>query len=118
MDWVTGLVPGCKEDFNAFLVILERYSKSFRFLLSHKADTAMDTAFLFWKDIISKFGVPKLLTSDRDPKFILEFWTNLHDILGTDISFYTDYCLQTDGLAERMIQIMEDIITRLCSHGI
>ncbi|MBW0531933.1 hypothetical protein O181_071648 [Austropuccinia psidii MF-1] len=44
MDWVTGFVPGGKENFNACLVIVDRYSKSERFLPCHKEDKAMDTA--------------------------------------------------------------------------
>ncbi|MBW0514098.1 hypothetical protein O181_053813 [Austropuccinia psidii MF-1] len=82
MDWVTGLVPGGKENSNAFLVIVDRYIKSVRFLPCHKEDTAMDTALLFWNNIISTCGVPKIIISDRDPKFTSEFWTNLHDMLG------------------------------------
>ncbi|MBW0591373.1 hypothetical protein O181_131088 [Austropuccinia psidii MF-1] len=32
MDWVTGLFPGGKESFNAFLIIFDRFSKSIRCL--------------------------------------------------------------------------------------
>ncbi|MBW0534478.1 hypothetical protein O181_074193 [Austropuccinia psidii MF-1] len=32
MDWVPGLVPGGKENFNSCLVIVARYSKSVRYL--------------------------------------------------------------------------------------
>ncbi|MBW0560938.1 hypothetical protein O181_100653 [Austropuccinia psidii MF-1] len=39
MDLVTGLVPGGKENFNSFLVIVDRYSKSVRCLPFHKEDT-------------------------------------------------------------------------------
>ncbi|MBW0550644.1 hypothetical protein O181_090359 [Austropuccinia psidii MF-1] len=76
MDWVTGLVPGGKEDYNAFLIIVDRFRKSMR-CLCHKEDTAMDTALLFWNKIISTGGVPKIIISDTDPKFTSEFWTNL-----------------------------------------
>ncbi|MBW0462994.1 hypothetical protein O181_002709 [Austropuccinia psidii MF-1] len=38
-------------------------------------------------------------------------------MLGTEISFSTDYHPQTDGLAERMIQEMEDILRRFCAYG-
>ncbi|MBW0516148.1 hypothetical protein O181_055863 [Austropuccinia psidii MF-1] len=55
--------------------------------------------------------------SDWDPKFTSEFWTNLYDILGTKTLFSTAYHPQTDGLAERMIQTMEDIIRRFCAYG-
>ncbi|MBW0492886.1 hypothetical protein O181_032601 [Austropuccinia psidii MF-1] len=106
MDWVTGLVPGGKENFNAFLIIVDRFSKSMRCLPCHKEDTVMDTALLFWNNIISACGVPKIIISDRDPKFTSEFCTNLYDMLGTKLAFSTAYHSQTDGLAERMIQKM------------
>ncbi|MBW0555228.1 hypothetical protein O181_094943 [Austropuccinia psidii MF-1] len=44
MDWVTGLVPGGKESFNACLIIADRFSKSMRCLPCHKGDTGIDTA--------------------------------------------------------------------------
>ncbi|MBW0478166.1 hypothetical protein O181_017881 [Austropuccinia psidii MF-1] len=47
MKWVTGLVPGGKENFNACLVIVDRYSKSLRCFSCHKEDTEMDTSLLF-----------------------------------------------------------------------
>ncbi|MBW0575802.1 hypothetical protein O181_115517 [Austropuccinia psidii MF-1] len=117
MDWVTGLVPGGRENFNYCLRIVYRFSKSVRCLPCHKEDTAMDTAFLRRNTIIPTCGVPKVIISDRDPKFTSEFWTNIYDELGTKPTFSTAYYPQTDGLAERMIQTMEDIISRFCAYG-
>ncbi|MBW0578122.1 hypothetical protein O181_117837 [Austropuccinia psidii MF-1] len=77
----------------------------------------MDKGLLFWNNIISTCGVPKILISDRDPNFTSEVWTNLYDILGTKLAFSTAYHTQTDGLAERMIQTMEGIIRRFCAYG-
>ncbi|MBW0566948.1 hypothetical protein O181_106663 [Austropuccinia psidii MF-1] len=57
MDWVTGLVPGGKENFNACLIIVDRLGKSVRCLPCHKENIAMDTALLFWNNIISTCGV-------------------------------------------------------------
>ncbi|MBW0497766.1 hypothetical protein O181_037481 [Austropuccinia psidii MF-1] len=90
MDWATGLVPGGKENFNACLIIVDRFSQSMRFLPCHKEDTAMDTALLFWNNIILTCGVPKIIII---------------------------YHPQTDRLAERMIQTMEDILRRFCAYG-
>ncbi|MBW0556523.1 hypothetical protein O181_096238 [Austropuccinia psidii MF-1] len=118
MDWVTGLVPGGKENSNDFLIIVYRFSKSVRCLPYQKKDTEMDTALLFWNNIIYTCGVPKIIISDRDPKFTSEFWTNLYEMLGTKLALSTAYHPQTDGLAERMIQTMEEIIRRLCAYGI
>ncbi|MBW0584641.1 hypothetical protein O181_124356 [Austropuccinia psidii MF-1] len=77
----------------------------------------MDTALLFWNNIISTCEFPKIIISDRDPKFTSDFCTNLYDIPGTKLAFSTAYHPQTDGLAERMIQTMEDILRRLCAYG-
>ncbi|MBW0511062.1 hypothetical protein O181_050777 [Austropuccinia psidii MF-1] len=82
MDWVTGLVPGGKEKFNACSIIVDSFSKSM-----------------------------------RDPKFTSEFWTNSYDMLGTKLAFSTAYHPQTDGLAERMIQKMEEILRRFFAYG-
>ncbi|MBW0473272.1 hypothetical protein O181_012987 [Austropuccinia psidii MF-1] len=115
--WVTGLVPGGKENFNDCLIIVDRFRKSVRCLPCHKEYTAVDAALSFWNNIISTCGVPKIIISDRDPKFTSEFWTNFYDMLGTKLSFSTAYHPQTNGLAERMIQTMEDILRRLCEYG-
>ncbi|MBW0464963.1 hypothetical protein O181_004678 [Austropuccinia psidii MF-1] len=117
MDWVTGVVPGGKGNFNSFLVIVYRYRKRVRFLPCHKEDTEMDTALLFWNNILSTCGVPKIIIIDRKPKFTSEFLPNLYDMLGTTLAFSTAYHPQTDGLAERMIQTMEDILRRFCGYG-
>ncbi|MBW0516096.1 hypothetical protein O181_055811 [Austropuccinia psidii MF-1] len=68
MYWVTGLVPGGKENCNACLIIVYRCRKSVRCLPCHKEDTAMDTALVFWNNIISTCGVPKIIISNRDQK--------------------------------------------------
>ncbi|MBW0549060.1 hypothetical protein O181_088775 [Austropuccinia psidii MF-1] len=88
-----------------------------RCLPCHKEDTAMDTALLFWNNIISTCGVPKIIISDRDPNLTSEFWTNLYDMLGTRLAFSTAYHPQTDGLAERIIQTMEEILRRFCAYA-
>ncbi|MBW0465178.1 hypothetical protein O181_004893 [Austropuccinia psidii MF-1] len=117
IDWVTGIFPGGRENFNSFLIIVDRFNKSVRCLPFHKEGTAMDTALLFWNNIISTCGVSNIIVSERDPKFTSEFWTNLYDMLGTKLAFSTAYHPHTDGLAERMIQNMEDIIRRFCAYG-
>ncbi|MBW0539873.1 hypothetical protein O181_079588 [Austropuccinia psidii MF-1] len=116
IEWVTGLVTGGKENFNACLIIVHRFRKSMRCLPCHKEDIAMDTALLFWNNIISTCGVPKIIISDRDLKFASEFWTHLYDMLGTKFAFSTAYHPQTDGLAERMIQTREDILRIFCAY--
>ncbi|MBW0592161.1 hypothetical protein O181_131876, partial [Austropuccinia psidii MF-1] len=118
MDWVTALPPGGDRSYNACLVLVDRYSKTPMFLPCHKDETAMDTAIMIWNKVISHTGLFQNIISDRDPKFTSALWTNLHNLFGTKLSFSTAYHPQTDGLAERMIQTLEDMIRRFCAYGL
>ncbi|MBW0509515.1 hypothetical protein O181_049230 [Austropuccinia psidii MF-1] len=118
MDWVTGLSPGGDRSYNAFLVIVDRFSKTPIFLPCHQDDTAMDTAIMIWNRVISWTGIFTNIISDRDPKFNSSLWTNLHQLFGTKVSFSTAYHPQTDGLAERMIQTLEDMVRRFYVYGL
>ncbi|MBW0560047.1 hypothetical protein O181_099762 [Austropuccinia psidii MF-1] len=116
MDWVTARPPGGDRSYNACLVLVDRYSKTPMFLPCHKNDTAMDTAIMIWNKVISHRGFFQNIISDRDPKFTSALWTNLHNLFGIKLSFSTAYNPQTDGLAERMIQTLEDMIRRFCAY--
>ncbi|MBW0527625.1 hypothetical protein O181_067340 [Austropuccinia psidii MF-1] len=71
-----------------------------------------------WNKVISHTGLFQNIISDRDPKSTSALWTSLHNLFGTKLSLSTAYHLQTDGLAERMIQTLEDMIRRLCAYGL
>ncbi|MBW0540226.1 hypothetical protein O181_079941 [Austropuccinia psidii MF-1] len=116
MDWVTGLPPGGDRSYNACIAIVDRFSKTPIFLPCHKDDTAMDTALLIWNRVISWTGIFTNIISDRDPKFTLALWTNLHQLFGMKLSFSTPYHPQTDGLAERIIQNLEYMVRTFCAY--
>ncbi|MBW0590984.1 hypothetical protein O181_130699 [Austropuccinia psidii MF-1] len=118
MYWVTTLPPACYRSYNAFLVIVDRYSKTPIFLPCQKDETAMHTALLIWNRVISHKGLFKNIISDRDPHFTSELCTNLHRLFGTKLSLSTAYNPQTDGLSERMIQTLEDMIRIFCAYDL
>ncbi|MBW0587540.1 hypothetical protein O181_127255 [Austropuccinia psidii MF-1] len=118
MEWVTGLPPGAYRSYNACLVIVERFSKTPIFLPCHRDDTAMATACLIWNRVVSWTGIFTNIISDRNPKFTSALWTNLHQLFGTKLSFSTAYHPQTDGLAQRIIQTLEDMVRRFHEYGL
>ncbi|MBW0498753.1 hypothetical protein O181_038468 [Austropuccinia psidii MF-1] len=118
MNWVNALPPGGGKSYNACLVIVDRCSKTPISLPCHEYDTAMDTALLIWNRVISPTGLFKDIFRDRDPKFTSALWTNSHRLLGTNLSFSTAYHPQTDGLAKRMIQTLEEMIRRFCAYSL
>ncbi|MBW0515551.1 hypothetical protein O181_055266 [Austropuccinia psidii MF-1] len=78
----------------------------------------MDKALLLWIRVISHTRLFKNIISDIHPKFTSSLWTNICRLFGTKLSFSTAYHPQADGLAERMIQTLEDMIRRVCAYGL
>ncbi|MBW0473428.1 hypothetical protein O181_013143 [Austropuccinia psidii MF-1] len=78
----------------------------------------METAIMIWNNVFSHTGLFQIIISDRDPKFTLALWTNLHNFFGTKLSFSTAYHPQTNGLAERIIHTLEETIRRFFAYGL
>ncbi|MBW0587085.1 hypothetical protein O181_126800 [Austropuccinia psidii MF-1] len=60
IDWVAALPHGGDKSYNAFLVIVDRYSKKPIFLPCDKYDTAIDTALFIWNRVISHTGLSEI----------------------------------------------------------
>ncbi|MBW0509148.1 hypothetical protein O181_048863 [Austropuccinia psidii MF-1] len=116
MDWVTALPPGGDSCYNGCLVLVDRYSPTPMFLPFQKDDTAMDTAIMIWNKVISHTGLFQNIISDREPKFTSALWTNLCNFFGESLSFSTAYHPQTDGLEERMMSALKEMIIRFCAY--
>lgn len=56
---------------------------------------------------ISDWGLPKVIISDRDRKFLSDLWTSLFQRLGVKSLYSTAYHPQTDGQSERTNQTLE-----------
>ena len=94
MNFILG-IPRTQRGHDFILVVVDRFSKRARFIPNHKDDTAMEVALLFWYRIMEDVGLPKIIISDRDPKFTSEFWRNLHDMLGTYYQVSLFNCLSS-----------------------
>ncbi|MBW0464550.1 hypothetical protein O181_004265 [Austropuccinia psidii MF-1] len=117
-NWVTGPPPGGNKSYNAFLAIVDRFSKTPIFFPCHKDDKAINTALLIWNKVVSWPGIFKNIISDRYHKFTSALWTNPHQLFGTKLSFSTAYHPQTDCLAEKIIRTLEDMIRKFCESGL
>ncbi|GJZ08186.1 putative reverse transcriptase domain-containing protein [Tanacetum coccineum] len=78
-----------------------------------ETDTMEKLTKQYLKEVVSRYGVPVLIISDRDSKFTSHFWKSLNEALGTQLDMSTAYHPQTDGQSERTIQTLEDML-RVC----
>ena len=58
-------------------------------------------------------GAPKSIISDRGTQFTSHYWKSFQKALGTKVKLSTAFHPRTDGLAERTIQTLEDML-RAC----
>jgi len=64
-------------------------------------------------EVVRLHGVPNLIFSDRDPRYLAKFWQRLQEAFGTRLNYSTSFHPATDGQTERTIQTLEDML-RAC----
>ena len=73
MDFVTHL-PTSERGFDAIFTVVDRFSKYVRFIPCMTSSSAFDIAHLFFENIVCKHGMPEKIVSDRDTRFVSNFW--------------------------------------------
>ena len=79
------------------MAVVDKLSKAAHFIpvkTTHKDDNITD---IFMKQIFRLHGIPKVIISDRYPKFMGNFWNSLFKGLNTTLNFSTFFHPQTDG---------------------
>ena len=76
--------------------------KSIHFIPVKTTYKAANIANIFLKQFFWLHGIPKVIISDRDPKFTGNFWKSLFNGLNTTLNFSTSFHPQIDGYTERV----------------
>ena len=112
MDFITGL-PRTRRHHDSIWVIIDRMTKSSRFLAVKTTYSAEDYAKLYLTEIVRLHGVPLSIISDRGPQFTSHLWKSFQKGLNTQVNLSKTFHTQTDGQAECTIQTLEDM-SRAC----
>ena len=105
MDFILELP--ISEGFDNILVIIDKLTKYAIFVPTSTRITEIETARLFFKHVISKFGIPQQVISDRDTRWRGDFWKEICRLMGMRRSLTTSYHLQADGQTEILNQGLE-----------
>uniref|UniRef100_H3GA32 Chromo domain-containing protein n=1 Tax=Phytophthora ramorum TaxID=164328 RepID=H3GA32_PHYRM len=116
MDFVTGLPES--NGFDAIMTVVDKLSKRPKYRACNTTDDAEKTAHHFFDCVVRHHGLPSIIISDRDPKFIPKFWSSLTKLMGISLHMTTSYRAQADGQTERQNLILEDALRcRVSYHG-
>lgn len=84
MDFITSM-PAV-DGYDAVFTCVDRLTKLVRLTpVKMEGLTAERVAHHFFARVIRDFGVPHSIVSDRDPRFVSEFWKALMSMLGTKL---------------------------------
>jgi transposase InsO family protein len=110
MDFVVG-IPLTARNFDSIWVIMNWLTKSTHFIPVNTKYCMEKYAEIYIALVLYRYGVPKMIISDRGSQFVAHFWEQLDSSLGPHLIHSLAYHPQTDGQTERVNQIVEDMLS-------
>jgi len=116
MDFVCALprVHFQGEWVDSVLTVVDRLSKRPHWIPCATTITAEGAAHLFYDHIVCSHGLPLEIVSDRDPRWMAEFWRGLHKLAGTRLMMSSSGHPQTDGQSEIYNRTLETMLRCFC----
>jgi hypothetical protein len=96
MDFITGF-PRISKQHDSIMVVVENLTKASHFIPLKDTHKAAEVADIFMKEVAGLHGIPKIIVSDRDPKFTSNFWKGLFKGFRMNMNFNTTYHPESDG---------------------
>lgn len=109
MDFVSHLGK-TKAGYDSVLVVVDKLTKTLSLLPTTTEVTAPQAAQLFFNGVVRYHGLPRVIISDRDPRFTSGFWQSLYSLLGTKLAMSTAFHPETDGQSERAVRTVVDML--------
>jgi hypothetical protein len=92
-------------------------TKLAHFVPCHKEIAPEELADLFLSYCYTLYGVPEVIVSDRDPKFVGRFWQSFTGKCNTKLNMIIARHSRTDGLTERVNQTMQTLLRCYCAES-
>ena len=84
------------------------------FIPCRQTVTGRRAARLLFGEVVRHHGLPLRIISDRDPRFMAEFWSSLFKVTGTKLSFTFPYDAKPNGSVERAHRTLGQAMRCFC----
>ena len=118
MDFITDL-PVCRQgndEYDSILVVVDRYTKMAKYLPTRKTIDAPALASLLFDRVVTQYGIPDGIVSDRGSIFTSHFWSAFCFHAKVSRRLSTAFHPQTDGQTERQNQTLEQYLRCFCAY--
>jgi hypothetical protein len=105
MDFIPELPES--NGFTNILVVVDKLTKYALFIPTTNEVTEVETAELFFNHVITHYGIPRQVITDRDTRWRGEFWKEICRLMGMQRALTTAHHPQADGQTEIMNQGLE-----------
>jgi hypothetical protein len=109
IDYITNM-PRIVKQYDSIMVVVEKMNKATHFIPVKTTHKATNIADIYMREFFWLHGVPKEMVSERDPKFISNFWKGLFKGFGTNLNISTTYHPESNGKTKRTNRIIEDML--------
>ncbi|OJT01681.1 Transposon Ty3-I Gag-Pol polyprotein [Trametes pubescens] len=113
MDFV-GSFPS-SHGYDYIWVIVCRLTSMVHLIPVNTTNMADELAMIYLREVVRLHGLPESIVSNRDSKFTSKFWRELHRLMGVKLLMSTSFHPQTDGLSERTICSITQILRTMVS---
>jgi hypothetical protein len=114
MDFVGG-IPMSKKNHDCIYVVVDHFNKMCILMPCKKHVTTEQMTQMFFQHVWVDFGYPKSIISDRDSKFIGNFWSSLWALMDTKLKKRTTFHPQTYGQTKVVNITVVHILRGYCS---
>ena len=89
-------LPDTHKGHDAIWVVVDRLTKMARFIGTKTTVITPELAYQFVDELFRFYGLPKDIVNDQDPKFTINFWTQVFKKLETTLSMSSTDHPQSD----------------------
>jgi hypothetical protein len=94
---------------DSIMVVVDKITKPAHFIPLKNTHKSADVVDIFMKEVARLHGIPKMIVSNRDLKFTLNFWKGLFKGFRMKLNFSTAYHPESDGQTKRVNRVIEDM---------